>query len=61
MKQMVDAVEYMHSVAHICHRDLNANNIIVENWHKNPKVKIIDFNVAKHFMNGSEDPDSEIS
>lgn len=57
--QMLQAIEYLQSdeVA-ICHRDLNPNNIMIErleNGSDDPdqyqyKLTLIDFNVAKRFV-----------
>ena len=48
-RQLVSAVEYIHRRLNICHRDLNPNNILISGG-DDPKVTIIDFNVAKRFL-----------
>uniref|UniRef100_UPI00358EEA91 sperm motility kinase X-like n=1 Tax=Myxine glutinosa TaxID=7769 RepID=UPI00358EEA91 len=50
MKQMVAAVEYLHSW-NIVHRDIKLQNVLCSN---EGIVKVIDFNVATAFMHGKK-------
>lgn len=55
MKQLLEAVQYMHQVG-VLHRDLKPENIMI---HKNPdgsvrKIQIIDFGIASQMEKGTK-------
>ena len=45
-RQMVEALDYMHNVHHVCHRDFQLSNVCLD---KNNNVKVCDFGVADFF------------
>jgi serine/threonine protein kinase len=46
-KEILKAINYLHTEKCICHRDINPNNLVIS---KEGDVKLIDFNVAKKFQ-----------
>ena len=57
LKLLTDAIKYLHSNK-IAHRDLKPQNIIVT---QDNKVKVIDFNISKWFVDRSFDEDKKVS
>ena len=57
LKLLTDAIKYLHSNK-IAHRDLKPQNIIVT---QDSKVKVIDFNISKRFVDRSFDEDEKVS
>lgn len=57
LKLLSNAIKYLHSNK-IAHRDLKPQNIIVT---RDCKVKIIDFNISKKFIDRSFDEDEKVS
>ena len=57
LKLLTDAIKYLHSNK-IAHRDLKPQNIIVT---QDNKVKVIDFNISKRFVDRSFDEDEKVS
>lgn len=47
--QLLKAIKYLHQEKHVCHRDINPNNLIVTEQEGKKKLKLIDFNVATKF------------
>lgn len=47
IKQMCEAVEYLHFKG-ICHRDLKPDNVLINP--KTKEIKITDFNISKQFL-----------
>ncbi|EFC48923.1 predicted protein, partial [Naegleria gruberi] len=45
-KQMTDALDYIHNVHNVCHRDFQLSNVCLD---KNSNVKVCDFGVADFF------------
>ena len=48
MKQLLDAVAYLHSIG-IVHRDIKPENIVIVGRGNYAELKLIDFDFAKHF------------
>lgn len=43
-RQILMAIEYLHNVVGVCHRDIKPNNIMVT---EDGQIKIMDFNISK--------------
>ena len=57
LKMLAEAIKYLHSNK-IAHRDLKPQNIIVT---IDSKVKVIDFNISKRFVDRSFNEDKKVS
>lgn len=49
MRQLVSAIAHIHDRG-ICHRDIKLQNILMENYHKNAQIKLIDFGFGTRFV-----------
>ena len=53
--QIFEAVDYLHSVQRIIHRDLKAENFMIKiDENNNPILKLIDFGLAENIPDGGE-------
>ena len=50
-RQILEVVEYLQDCG-VCHRDINPNNVMID---KDNKLTLIDFNVAKRFIDPRND------
>ena len=53
--QILEAINYLHNVAHVCHRDIKLENFMItfDHTHK-PLVKLIDFGFSTYLNKGQK-------
>lgn len=49
--QILSALNYLHNEKHIAHRDLKADNIVID---QNNNIRLIDFGFSKYFQNEND-------